>query len=141
MESDECPPAPDFDVTTIENTQISFAELKGKKPVYLKFWLSWCPTCIAEMPHFVHAYEQFGDGIEVIAVNLAIEEDMQTLRKTISDFGLEMPLVFDESGEMQSRFGVFGTPTHVVINVHGDIIHFGNAANQELDAALDCVYR
>lgn len=141
MESDDCPPAPDFDVETIDSSRISFAELKGSKPLYLKFWLSSCPQCIAEMPHLVHSYEKYGDGIEIVAVNLAMDETMQTLKRTQSDFHLEMPIVFDDDGEMQRKFGVYGTPTHVVIDIDGRIVHFGNAANQELDAALDCVYR
>ena len=78
--------------------------------------------------------------IEVVAINLAIDETMQSLNKALSDYGLEMPVVFDESGEMQSKFGVYGTPTHVVIDIHGRIVHFGNTADRALDAALECVH-
>lgn len=112
-ESGDCVEAPDFDVATIDDARISLAALKGRKPVYLKFWLSTCPQCIAEMPHFVHSYDQYGDDMAFVAVNLAMDETMQTLEQAISDHGLGMPIVFDESREMQSKFGVYGTPTHI----------------------------
>ena len=133
--------APDFDVATIDDSQLSLVQLKGRRPLYLKFWLSTCPQCIVEMPHFVHTHEQYGDSIEVVAVNLAIDETMQAVNKAMSDHGLEMPVVFDESREMQSKFDVFGTPTHIVIDAQGRIIHVGHAADGALDAALKSVQR
>lgn len=135
-ESEDCVEAPNFDVTAIDDSRISLAELKGQKPVYLKFWLSTCPLCIAEMPHFVHSYEQHRDRMEFVAVNLAMDETMETLEQALSDHKLEMPVVFDESREMQTIFEVYGTPTHIVIDTHGRIVHVSNVANEELDAAL-----
>ena len=139
MDTGECVAAPDFDVAAIDDSRVSLAELKGEKPVYLKFWLSTCPQCIAEMPHFVHNYEQYGDDLEFVAVNLAMDETMQTLEQALSDHGLEMAVVFDESREMQTKFEVYGTPTHIVIDTHGRIVHVSNVADEELDAVLDDV--
>jgi len=138
-DTEECVPAPDFDVATIDDSRVSLEELKVEKPVYLKFWLSTCPQCIAEMPHFVHTYEQYGNDIAFVAVNLAMDETMQTLKQALSDHGLEMAVVFDESRKMQTMFEVYGTPTHIVIDRHGRIVHVSNIADGELDMALDRV--
>ena len=46
-QGDDCIEAPDFDVVAIDESRISLADMKGRKPVYLKFWLSTCPQCIA----------------------------------------------------------------------------------------------
>lgn len=135
----ECVPAPDFDVAAIDDSRVSLADLKGEKPVYLKFWLSTCPQCIAEMPHFVHSFERYGDEMEFVAVNLAMDETVKTLEQALSDHGLEMAVVFDESREMQTLFEVYGTPTHIVIDRHGRIVHVSNIADGELDMALDRV--
>jgi peroxiredoxin len=135
-DSGECVEAPDFDVATIDDSRVSLAELKGEKPVYLKFWLSTCPQCIAEMPHFVHSFEQHGDDMEFVAVNLAMDETMQSLEQALSEHRLEMAVVFDESREMQTIFEVYGTPTHIVIDTHGRIVHVSNVADEELDVAL-----
>ena len=122
-EGDDCIEAPDFDVATVDDSRISLAELRGKKPVYLKFWLSTCPQCIAEMPHFVHSWEQYGDQMAFVAVNLAMDETMQTLRQAITDHGLEMPVVLDESREMQTGFGVYGTLNFEKPWIYGPFSH------------------
>ncbi len=139
-ERDDCVVAPDFAITTIDDVHIALQDLKGEKPVYLKFWLSTCPQCLAEMPHFVHTYEKYGDKLQIIAVNLAVDGDTpEVVRYAMREHGLEMPVVVDESGDMQSKFGVFGTPTHIVIDREGRIVHSGYKADDALDATLDCL--
>ena len=66
---------------------------------------------------------------------------MQTLEQAMSTHGLDMPVVFDESREMQTKFGVYGTPTHIVIDRNGRVVHRSNIANDKLDTAIDCVSR
>src|SRR5690606_7879728 len=38
-------PGPVAVLETIDGTKIDLAELYGKKPVYLKFWATWCVPC------------------------------------------------------------------------------------------------
>lgn len=140
-ERDDCDVAPEFETVTIDDERIALQDLKGEKPVYLKFWLSTCPQCIAEMPHFVHAYEQYGDELQFVAVNLAMDGDTPNIvRRAMVEHGLEMPVVVDESSHMQSAFGIFGTPTHIVIDRQGRIVYSSNRADDELDATLGCIY-
>ncbi len=129
-------PSPQFDITSIDGQHIVSSELIERKAVYLKFWATWCVDCIEEMPHFVEAYQQYGDRIEFVAVNVAVNDTLERIGDTKTTHGIEMPIVFDDSGEMWSRFDVFGTPTHVVINVSGEIIHIGYEADEQLDRAL-----
>lgn len=141
-EDTDCVEAPFFEAVTIDNERIVSRELQGKVPLYIKFWLSTCPTCLAEMPHLVHSYEEYGDGMQLIAISLGVDGDTPAVvAQTASDYGLQMPVVVDESGEIQELFGVFGTPTHIVIDHDGRIVHTGYKADGTLNAALDCVYR
>ena len=82
----------------ISGEQTSLAEYKGKKPVYLKFWATWCKPCIKEMPHFEHVQNEYGESIEVIAINLAVIDDLNAVKETIKEFGLTMPMAMDKSG-------------------------------------------
>lgn len=140
-DDENCDAAPEFTTKTIDDQEIALADLRGEKPVYLKFWLSTCPQCIEEMPHFVHTYEQYGDSFQFIAVNLATDGDTTDIvRRAMLEHGLEMPMVFDDSGDLGTKFGVFGTPTHILIDQNGRIVHTSNAANEELDAKLNCLH-
>ena len=132
-----CVESPDFDVITLDTENISSAALKGDKPVYLKFWLTTCPQCMAEMPHFKEAHAHYGDDVQFIAVNLGVDGDTQdVVRDAMAELELGMPGVVDEEGHLQSAFGVVGTPTHVVIDRDGRVRHLGHKADEQLDEML-----
>ena len=137
-----CVVAPQFDAASIDDEQLTLTELNGAGAVYLKFWLSTCPNCIAEMPHFAHNHEQYGDEIKFVAVNLATDgETQQIVRDAAEKYGLAMAHVFDEGGDLRRSFDVFATPTHVIIDRKGRIVHRSNVADEDLDKVLDDLYR
>src|SRR5690554_5341021 len=49
----------------ISGKSVSLAEYKGERPVYLKFWATWCQPCREQMPHFEHVQKKYGDEVEV----------------------------------------------------------------------------
>ncbi len=132
--------APKFQLTTLEGHTVSLSELKDHKPVYLKFWATWCVACLKEMPHFTQSYQRFGNHIEFVAVNVAINDTLERIAATRAKFNLEVPVYYDESGELQTKYDFMGTPTHVVIDVGGKIVHLGFSADETLDKALQKVY-
>ena len=44
--------SPDFSFTGVDGTHYNLSDFKGKK-IILDFWATWCPPCVAEIPHFV----------------------------------------------------------------------------------------
>lgn len=133
--------SPPFDITAIDGQRITRSAAAEQKPIYLKFWATWCIACIEEMPHFNDAYDRFGDGIQFVAVNVAFNDSLDRIRGAQSEHELGMPVVYDESGEMWSKFDIFGTPTHVLIDRSGKTIHTGYAADEQLDKALASAYQ
>lgn len=133
-------PSPHFEATAMSGRRIDPTLSRAAKPLYLKFWATWCVACIAEMPHFVDAHKRFGAGIEFIAINVAFNDTPERIERARSEFELEMPIVFDQSGELWSKFDIFGTPTHIVIDAAGKIIYISYAADEALDKALEKAY-
>src|ERR1700687_6047134 len=73
-------PAPAVSVTTIDGEKIDLAKLYGHKPVYLKFWATWCVPCRQQMPGFEKLYQSLGDRIQVIAVDFGFNDDEAAVR-------------------------------------------------------------
>jgi len=49
---------PDFTVESLDGKTFNILEYRGKKPVYLIFWATWCPICKKELPTFKAMYKK-----------------------------------------------------------------------------------
>ncbi|TMO01666.1 TlpA disulfide reductase family protein [Pseudoalteromonas sp. S558] len=120
----------------ISGKTVSLADYKGQKPVYLKFWATWCRPCQKQMPHLEHIQKIYGDKIEIIAINLGINDDLEAVNNTIKEFNLTMPVAIDNSGDLAKKFRLVGTPYHLIFDENMNLIHQGNEADQPLDNKL-----
>lgn len=54
--------------STLDGKERSFDSLKGKV-IFLNFWATWCPPCVAEFPAIEDLYTQFGDKVEFVLIS------------------------------------------------------------------------
>ena len=101
-----------------ENGNIfDFESTKGKV-VFVNFWATWCPPCIAEMPGIQDLYADYKDKIEFILVtNDPYFEINKFLSKNNYDFKILRPVTFNES-----VFEVSTIPRTFLIDKMGKII-------------------
>lgn len=126
-------------IPLISGKHTSLAEFKGKRPVYLKFWATWCQPCRKEMPHFEHVQNEYGELVEVIGINLGINDDLGSVKDTIKEFGLTMPMAIDLKGDLTQAFRMIGTPYHLLFDRNMNLVHQGYEANESLDNKLSLV--
>ena len=131
----------DAPIHLISGETVSLAEYKGERPVYLKFWATWCQPCRQQMPHFEHVQKEYGDEIEVIGINLGLNDDLSAVKDTIREFGLTMPMAIDDGGHLAQKFRLIGTPYHLLFDKHMNLIHRGHEADPDLDAKIELVSR
>ena len=60
----------DFTIRTIDDDIISSKNEQGKRPTYIVFWATWCPSCLREIPHLKAINKKFGDDIAFVAINI-----------------------------------------------------------------------
>ncbi|MBI2004630.1 TlpA family protein disulfide reductase [Patescibacteria group bacterium] len=121
----------DFTLQKLGGGTITLAEFRGKKPVVVDFWASWCPNCRRDMPNLNRFYEKYKDKVEVVGVNL--QESESTIEKFIATKGITFPIALDPSGRISRAFGIQYTNTHLLIDINGNLVRTIPGDIQESD--------
>lgn len=126
--------APDFTVTDGEGNEVKLSDFRGKG-VVLNFWASWCGPCKSEMPHFQEAYEQYGDELHFLMVNLssAFGDTKADAEKILTDGGYTFPVYYDTNAECAYGYGVTGIPMTFFIDKNGNLVSGKNGMISQAD--------
>lgn len=115
----------------------SLSTLDEQKPTYIKMWATWCKPCMEQMPHFQKLYEKFGDKVNFLAVDININEENEQIAKVIKQFGLTMPVLLDNEGQLGVALGLVGTPYSVLINTDDNIVYTTHESDKNLDKFIE----
>lgn len=110
--------APDFTVELNDGSQFTLSDAKGKV-VLINIWATWCGPCCAEMPAFQRLYEEYGDQLQIVAVNYA--EKKQTVDQFIADNGYTFPFAYDEEAGVMELYPSEGIPYTILIDKAGRV--------------------
>jgi cytochrome c biogenesis protein CcmG, thiol:disulfide interchange protein DsbE len=114
--------APRFDLERLDAPgRLTVAALRGRV-VVVNFWQSTCEPCKAEAPLIAAAIRRWrGKPVEVVGIDTS-EPARSSARAFMRRYGLSYPVVFDPSGDVAGRYGVYGTPTTVFLDRRGRVI-------------------
>lgn len=115
--------APDFTVYDRAGEEVHLTDYLGK-PVVLNFWASWCGPCASEMPDIQSAWEEHGNDVEFVIVNMTgmNGETEQSAKAFLAENNYTFPCYFDANNSAASAFGVSSIPQTYLINAEGNII-------------------
>lgn len=113
--------APTFKLSTM-NKDIYQLTHDMEKPLVLNFWASWCGPCQLEAPHLVELHQQYGDQLNIVAVNLTSHDHFPSAQKFVEGFGLSFPVPLDIEGQLGESYGIPSIPTTFFIAPDGKII-------------------
>ena len=111
--------APDFELKTLSGENAKLSDYQGKK-VMLNFWATWCAPCKEEMPDMEEFHKQYGEEIEILAVNIDPQFDVQQF---VTDYGITFPILLDEKDEVNTMYQLLTIPTTYFIDEKGVIRH------------------
>jgi len=123
IQPDTSEKAPDFSLNSIEGQTISLSDYNGK-PVLLFFFASWCQYCQAEAEVLMSIYNKFhAQGFDILAINLAYNDDVTQLGAFIERYGWEFPVVLDDTGDVSKLYHQMGVPMNVFVTSNGSVGH------------------
>lgn len=113
-----------------KNNVLTLKDLEGKV-VFLNFWATWCPPCLAEMPSINKLYQQFGDDKEVVFLLIDADGDFVKAQRYMDRKQYKMP-VYTFASEIPKEIFSGSLPTTVVFDKKGRVSYSGvGAANYE----------
>ena len=127
---------------TLDGKEVSLADYKGKK-IYVKFWASWCPICLAGLADI----NQLADMPPKDAVVLTVVAPGVNREKNLEDFkqwfsGLEyktLPVLVDNDGQFLKKLGIVGYPSSAFIDANGKVVKVqpGHVTNEDIVKTLE----
>ena len=115
------PTAPAFDLERLDGRgRIDLATLRGKKPIVLDFWASWCTPCIHESKRLEAALKQYGDRVEFVGVDT--KDFSSDARRWQRKHGITYPSVHDGGGDVLAKWGGLPIPRIFFVARSGRVV-------------------
>lgn len=106
-----------WQIKDMEGNQISFSSL-NEKPVFLNFWATWCPPCVAELPGIIDLYKKYKDDVNFILVSNEKKTKVLTFAKS-HNFDKAL---FYQNTSVPVDFSSQSIPTTFIINKDGLVV-------------------
>jgi len=115
------PTAPSFDLKRLDGSgRVDLASLRGKKPIVLDFWASWCLPCVNEAKRLTAAHARYGDRIAILGVDT--KDFAPDARRWQRKHGVTYPSVHDGDGKVLTKWGGLPIPRIFFINRRGRVV-------------------
>ena len=124
-------PADDFKLPDATGRQHRLRDQQGNV-VFLNFWATWCPPCLAEMPSMQQLYQTLRQHAFVMwAVNMqqSSEQVAQYMRAEDLDFSA----LIDTDGKVVSLYKIQGLPTTYLIDCAGNVVGWAVGPREWMD--------
>lgn len=134
--------APDFTVYDMDGNPHKLSDFRGK-PVILNFWATWCGYCEAEMPDFEEKYQQYGDQIHFLMVDVTdgAQDTVEKASAFIAERGFTFPVYYDTELQAASAYNTSGLPTTYFLDAEGYFVAWqqGMLTADTLQKGIDMV--
>jgi len=118
---------------------VRLGDLKGKV-VFINFWATWCPPCIAEMPSINILYNKMNADKDVLFLTIEIDGNLKKALKFMDKNQYKLP-VYTPNSPMPAEFIGSAIPTTIILDKQGQIAfkHEGMAdySHPEAQALLE----
>ncbi|NVK51502.1 MAG: TlpA family protein disulfide reductase [Flavobacteriaceae bacterium] len=101
----------------LNTKNVNFSTVKNK-PVFISFWATWCPPCMAEMPSMQKLYKDYKGKVVFLFIT---NEDWETIAKFYAKHQYNFP-TYNQLTSMPKELESTTIPATFIISKNGKII-------------------
>lgn len=98
---------------------LDFTTLQGKT-IFINFWATWCPPCIAEMPEIQKLYEDVKNNQDIVFALISLDDEAEKAWQFIEKKNYTFP-VYRLASNLPEVYSSQSIPTTFVISPEGKI--------------------
>lgn len=99
--------------------RIDAANQRGKV-VFINFWATWCPPCVAEMPTIDRLYQQYRDDNRVLFLMVDVDGQYEKSIQFMKSRNLSLP-VHVPNGNIPTEWLGNSIPTTIILDKQGRV--------------------
>lgn len=131
---------PDLTVIDADGNTVALSDYYGK-PVVINFWATWCGPCREELPYFQNAYEELGEDIAFLMVNLTDGQydTIESVQAFATEEGYTFPIYYDTTNQSGELYGISAIPVSMFVRPDGTLMDYalGTLTEEALRGYVD----
>ncbi|GAB2775806.1 TlpA family protein disulfide reductase [Salinimicrobium soli] len=108
----------DLNLINSREERVNMKQFEGKV-IFLNFWATWCPPCIAEMPGINNLYREVKDD-NVEFIMLSLDQDFEKAKNFRKNKGFDFE-IYQVAGPIPQMYSSNSIPTTYVIDSDGNL--------------------
>lgn len=132
-------PAPPILLTNwINSKPLKLDELKGKV-VVLEFWATWCPSCIAMIPHHNELAKKYADH-GLVFIGICDEDQAEKMPALAKKTGIQYPIAVDIGNATSHTYKCDSTPDFYLIDRKG-ILRWPDIETEDVEKGIELLLK
>ncbi|HEU5042452.1 MAG TPA: TlpA disulfide reductase family protein [Gemmatimonadales bacterium] len=128
--------APAVTVHDLDGSPVDLGRWVGRQPVLLEWWATWCEECDRLLPRLQAARAEVGDAVEFVAVNVAVNQSPEKVRRFVADRQVPFVVLYDDEGASTRAYEAPTTSYVVIVDRAGRVAYTGVGGDQPFLEAL-----
>ena len=120
----------------LDGSPVDLGRWIGKRPVLLEWWATWCEQCDVLLPRLRAAQEEVGDAVEFVAVNVAVNQSPDKVRRFVASNDVPFTVLYDDEGNTTRAYQAPTTSYVVIVDRQGRVAYTGVGGDQPFLEAL-----
>lgn len=111
---------PNITFQNINGQILNLSDQKGKV-IFMNFWATWCPPCIAEMPSVNELYEKLQHNKNIVFIIVDADHDFSKSVPFMNKHQFTLPL-FEANSEIPGNLLGGSIPTTIIFDKNGQLV-------------------